>query len=110
MKFTLPGGRVTVSVEHDAMDGVKISVSDTGIGIAPHDLPKVVQPFGSLARNATLSRRREGTGLGLPLSKSLIEMHGGRLEIVSEIGRGTIATVRLPPIPIPKSPSAATRR
>jgi len=110
VKFTLPGGRVTVSVEHDAMDGVKISVSDTGIGIAPHDLPKVVQPFGSLARNATLSRRREGTGLGLPLSKSLIEMHGGRLEIVSEIGRGTIATVRLPPIPIPKSPSAATRR
>lgn len=111
VKFTLPGGRVTVSIDHDDVDGVNISVADTGIGIAPQDLPKVVLPFGSLARNANLSRRREGTGLGLPLSKSLIEMHGGRLEILSEIGRGTIATVRLPPAPvIPRSPSTAAPR
>jgi len=116
VKFTLPGGRVTVSVAHDDIDGVRISVADTGIGIAPQDLPKVVLPFGTLARNASLSRRREGTGLGLPLSKSLVEMHGGRLEILSELGRGTIATVRLPPSPvgggpiIPRSRSVAGPR
>ena len=116
VKFTLPGGRVTVSIAYDDLDGVRISVADTGIGIARQDLPKVVQPFGSLSRNVALSRRREGTGLGLPLSKSLVEMHGGRLEIVSELGRGTIATVRLPPSPagpesaIPKSRSAGAQR
>src|SRR6185369_3907389 len=97
VKFTLPGGKVTVEAAADPDGDFKISVSDTGIGIAPQDLPKIIQPFGTLARNASLSRPREGTGLGLPLSKSLIEMHGGRLEIVSELGRGTIATVRFPP-------------
>jgi PAS domain S-box-containing protein len=116
VKFTLPGGRVTVSVRYDPADGAQISVADTGIGIASSDLPKVVMPFGSLSRNATLSRRREGTGLGLPLSKSLVEMHGGRLEIVSEVGHGTIATVRLPAEPpargtaIPGSTSTAVQR
>ena len=116
VKFTLPGGTVTVSVAYDEIDGVRISVADTGIGIASQDLPKVVMPFGSLSRNAALSRPREGTGLGLPLSKSLVEMHGGRLEIVSELGHGTIATVRLPPSPvgdsstIPKSRSATGPR
>jgi signal transduction histidine kinase len=97
VKFTLPGGQVTVDAAADLDGDLKISVSDTGIGIAPQDLPKIVLPFGTLARNASLSRPREGTGLGLPLSKSLVEMHGGRLEIVSELGRGTIATVRFPP-------------
>jgi two-component system cell cycle sensor histidine kinase PleC len=99
VKFTLPGGKVTVEATADPDGDLKISVSDTGIGIAPQDLPKIILPFGTLARNASLSRPREGTGLGLPLSKSLIEMHGGRLEIVSELGRGTIATVRFPPAP-----------
>ena len=116
VKFTLPGGIVTVSMADDDVDGVRISVADTGIGIAPQDLPKVVLPFGALVRNASLSRRREGTGLGLPLSKSLVEMHGGRLEILSELGRGTIATVRLPSLPvgagppIPRSRSAGAPR
>jgi PAS domain S-box-containing protein len=110
VKFTLPGGTVTVSIAHDDIDGVRISVADTGIGIAPQDLPKVVLPFGTLARNASLSRRREGTGLGLPLSKSLVEMHGGRLEILSELGRGTIATVRLPLSPVGTEPAIPRSR
>ena len=110
VKFTMPGGTVTVSVAYDVIDGIQISVADTGIGIASQDLPKVVMPFGSLTRNASLSRRREGTGLGLPLSKSLVEMHGGRLEIVSELGRGTIATVRLPPSPVGGKPAIPRSR
>jgi signal transduction histidine kinase len=96
VKFTPSGGTVTVEATADPEGDLRISVSDTGIGIAAQDLPKIVMPFGTLARNATLSRAHEGTGLGLPLSKSLIEMHGGRLEIVSEPGRGTIATIRFP--------------
>ena len=54
VKFTMPGGMVTVSVAYDAIDGIQISVSDTGIGIASQDLPKVIMPFGSLSRNASL--------------------------------------------------------
>ncbi len=99
IKFTPPGGRVTVEARGEPEGDLRISVSDTGIGIAPQDLPKIVVPFGSLGRNANLSRVAEGTGLGLPLSKSLVELHGGKLEIVSELGRGTIATVRFPPYP-----------
>ena len=99
-KFTLRGGvalRAETVERGDGWATIRIEVEDTGIGIAPHDLPKIVLPFGALnGRSATTSSRREGTGLGLPLSKSLVELHGGRLEIVSELGRGTIATVRLP--------------
>jgi PAS domain S-box-containing protein len=98
VKFTHPGGRVVVAARTGTAGELVISVSDTGIGIAPQDLSKVVVPFGSLARNANLSRVREGTGLGLPLSKSLVELHGGKLEIKSEVGRGTTATASFPVI------------
>jgi two-component system cell cycle sensor histidine kinase PleC len=96
VKFTQPGGRVVVEARCDGSGDLVISVSDTGVGIAPQDLSKIVVPFGTLARNATLSRAQEGTGLGLPLSKSLIELHGGKLEIKSEVGRGTTAVARFP--------------
>ena len=98
VKFTQPGGRVVVQARAAAAGELTISVSDTGVGIAPQDLSKIVVPFGALARNASLSRAQEGTGLGLPLSKSLIELHGGRLEIRSEVGRGTTAIARFPAI------------
>jgi two-component system cell cycle sensor histidine kinase PleC len=97
VKFTPAGGLISVAVDVDVVAGVRISIRDTGIGIASADIPKIVKPFGSLGHNADLSRRHEGTGLGLPLSKSLVEMHGGRLEIESEVGHGTTATVLLPP-------------
>ena len=98
VKFTQPGGRVAVEARAAAAGELTISVADTGVGIAPQDLTKIVVPFGALARNASLSRGQEGTGLGLPLSKSLIELHGGKLEIRSEVGRGTTAIARFPAI------------
>ncbi|HTY67114.1 MAG TPA: ATP-binding protein [Alphaproteobacteria bacterium] len=98
VKFTQAGGRVVVEARAAAAGELTISVSDTGVGIAPQDLSKIVVPFGALARNASLSRAQEGTGLGLPLSKSLIELHGGHLEIRSEVGRGTTAIARFPAI------------
>jgi len=98
VKFTPAGGRVVVEARVGAGGELTISVTDTGVGIAPQDLSKIVVPFGALARNANLSRPSEGTGLGLPLSKSLIELHGGKLEIRSEVGRGTTAIASFPAI------------
>ena len=98
IKFTPPGGRVVVGARRDRAGDLVLSITDTGVGIAPEDLAKIIVPFGALARNANLSRTREGTGLGLPLSKSLVELHGGRLDIESQVGRGTTATARFPAI------------
>jgi signal transduction histidine kinase len=69
-------------------------VVDTGIGIAPEDIPRALSQFGQV--DGDLSRKHEGTGLGLPLTKSLVELHGGSLGLQSEVGAGTTATVRFP--------------
>jgi signal transduction histidine kinase len=71
-----------------------IIVSDTGIGIAANDIEKALTPFGQI--DSSLSRKYAGTGLGLPLTKKLVEMHGGRLEIASEPNKGTQVTIRIP--------------
>jgi signal transduction histidine kinase len=71
-----------------------VTVTDTGIGIAPEDIPIALTPFGQV--DSTLSRKYEGTGLGLPLSRALVELHGGTLSIESAVGEGTTVTVRLP--------------
>jgi PAS domain S-box-containing protein len=93
VKFTPSGGRVTVrAVLSD--EGLGITVEDTGIGIAEADLGKALRPFGQI--DSRLNRKYQGTGLGLPLAKSMIEMHGGRLDIDSTPGVGTRATVWLP--------------
>jgi signal transduction histidine kinase len=94
VKFTRPGGRVTLDARTDSEGRLVISVADTGIGIAPEDIPRALSPFTQL--DNSLRRRFEGTGLGLPLSKSLVELHGGALEIDSIPGRGTTVHVRLP--------------
>jgi PAS domain S-box-containing protein len=94
VKFTQPGGRVTVEASADQR-GFVMRVIDTGIGIAPADIPKALEPFGQV--DSKLSRKYEGTGLGLPLSKGLVELHGGRLELASEVGVGTTVTIVLPP-------------
>jgi len=95
VKFTPDGGTVRLEVAVDAAGALAIVVSDNGIGIAPADIETVLSPFGQVA--SPLSRRHEGSGLGLPLSKTLVELHGGRLELASEIGVGTTVTVRFPP-------------
>ena len=94
IKFTPAGGEVRV-ITAIAPDGrFCMAVADTGIGIADADLPRVMAPFGQA--DSSLARGYEGTGLGLPLTKSLVELHGGRLELESELGRGTTVTVSLP--------------
>ena len=75
-------------------DGVSISVADNGIGMTPEELKKAMQPFGQV--DSELARTRKGTGIGLTLVKSLAELHGGTLDIVSAKGLGTTATLTLP--------------
>ncbi len=94
IKFTPPGGEITVKAWCSPNAGHVIQVSDTGIGIAAENIPKALSPFGQI--DNSLSREYQGTGLGLPLSKFLTEMHGGSLNVESELGVGTTITIRLP--------------
>jgi two-component system cell cycle sensor histidine kinase PleC len=94
-KFTPDGGSVTLSARYAIDGGLDVSVSDTGIGIAADDIETVLSPFGQV--ESAFSRRHHGTGLGLPLAKSLAEMHGGGLSLESTEGKGTTVTIHLPP-------------
>ena len=93
VKFTPDGGSVKVEA-FGGPAGLTIRVTDTGIGIAPDDIPVALERFGQI--DSDLARKYEGTGLGLPLSKCLMEHHGGTLDIESEPGRGTRVTVTFP--------------
>jgi two-component system cell cycle sensor histidine kinase PleC len=94
IKFTPPGGQITLGVYRSDGGGQVMSILDTGPGIPAEELPRVMQAFGqgSLAHTAA----EGGSGLGLPIVKSLVELHGGTFELVSEVRRGTEAIVRLP--------------
>ncbi|MCW8835721.1 MAG: PAS domain S-box protein [Rhodospirillales bacterium] len=94
VKFTPSGGTITLSVKNEEHKGLFIQVADTGIGISADDMVKAMSPFGQV--DSSLARRYEGTGLGLPLTKGLIELHGGSLEMESEPGKGTTVRVRFP--------------
>jgi len=94
VKFTEAGGEVSLKVWCRPESGCVIQVADTGIGIAPKDIPKALSQFGQI--DNVLSRKFDGTGLGLPLAKTLVELHGGSLDLQSEPGVGTTVTVRLP--------------
>lgn len=88
VKFTPDHGHVKLEVQADAENNlIKFSVSDTGIGIASEDQPKLFKPFVQL--DTSLSRNYEGTGLGLSLVKKLVELHGGSVELYSEPGKGS---------------------
>jgi signal transduction histidine kinase len=93
VKFTPEGKYVTLSCGRDG-DALYLRVADTGIGINPDDLAKVMQPFHQV--DNSFSRRYEGTGLGLPLTQSLVDLHGAQMAIESELNKGTVVTVRLP--------------
>jgi signal transduction histidine kinase len=92
-KFTSPGGRIDCGLSVDAA-GIRFVVSDDGIGIPADELDRVVQPFAQV--DSSLSRRHDGTGLGLALVKAMAELHGGSLRLESAVGKGTTATVTLP--------------
>ena len=94
VKFTPAGGTVTVKVWCKADAGYVFQITDTGIGIALEDIPKALSPFGQI--DVKLARNYQGTGLGLPLTKSLVELGSGSMDLQSEVGVGTTVTVRFP--------------
>ena len=94
IKFTEAGGKVTFKTWWRAKDGVVFQIIDTGIGIAPQDIRQALARFGEIY--SEFNRRQEGTGLGLPLTKALIELHGGSLDLQSKLGVGTTVTIRMP--------------
>jgi signal transduction histidine kinase len=93
IKFTPPQGEVCISTFR-CEAGIALAVRDTGIGIAPEDISKALERFGQIDNG--LARKYEGTGLGLPLSKHLAELHGGSLQLESQVGHGTTVTVTFP--------------
>ncbi|MHA1568088.1 MAG: ATP-binding protein, partial [Alphaproteobacteria bacterium] len=93
-KFTPDGGRIDVRVCLDRNGDFLLSVADTGIGIAKEHMRAALTPFEQIG--SAMVREHDGTGLGLPLVKSLAELHGGGLLIESEVGAGTTVTVRFP--------------
>jgi two-component system cell cycle sensor histidine kinase PleC len=94
IKFTPAGGRVTISATLIEDGRLAFSITDTGIGIAPEDIGRIFQPFTQIENS--LARRHAGTGLGLPLARSFVELHGGSIEIRSRPGSGTEVTVLIP--------------
>ncbi|MTJ11885.1 PAS domain S-box protein [Anabaena sp. UHCC 0187] len=113
VKFTLEGGSITLTVTGEKyspgskithlQDFIRIAVTDTGIGIAPENLHKLFQPFVQI--DSSLNRKYNGTGLGLSLVKRIVEMHGGKVDVRSEIGVGSCFIVDLPYANMPASSS-----
>ncbi|HEX3066155.1 MAG TPA: PAS domain-containing sensor histidine kinase [Dongiaceae bacterium] len=94
VKFTPAGGHIALEAIREPCGGIGFRVRDNGIGIAAGDIHRAMEPFGLI--NSSLSRRHTGTGLGLPITRALVELHRGRFELTSEPGVGTTATVYLP--------------
>jgi len=104
VKFTRPGGRIDLSVALNDAGECTITVADTGIGIAERDLARIFEPFSQRGNHEYVASRR-GTGLGLALVKSLIDLHGGRVSLESATGVGTTACIHLPQTRVVNPPS-----
>ena len=92
IKFTPEGGRIEVrAVPGDGL--VEVSISDTGVGIAPEDQEAVFEEFRQVGTSAA---KQEGTGLGLALCRKFVELHGGKIWVQSEVGRGSTFTFMIP--------------
>ena len=97
VKFTPEGGRIGIKAKQ--VDGsIEISVSDTGIGIAPDDQPKIFEEFRQVGSD--YAHKTEGTGLGLTLAKKFVELHGGKIRVTSEVGKGSTFSFTLPQKPL----------
>ena len=94
IKFTPPDGMITLEAQINNGDELEISVTDTGVGIAPEDQTRLLEKF-----ERGKSHMQIGAGLGLSLVKNLIELHGGRIHLLSELNKGTTVTCVLPKIP-----------
>jgi two-component system cell cycle sensor histidine kinase PleC len=109
VKFTPVGGTVTLRAGIRPDGDFAIAVEDTGIGMSAEEIPVALSPFGQIG--SALSRRHSGTGLGLPLTKRLVELHGGRLEIESFPGKGTVVTAYFPAARVePAAPTTISSR
>jgi signal transduction histidine kinase len=95
VKHTPAGGRIALKVHHNDKEGCVFQVIDTGTGMAAEDIPRALMPFQQIG--ASSSTQHDGTGLGLPLTKGLVNLHGGSLDLQSDLGAGTTVTVRFPP-------------
>jgi PAS domain S-box-containing protein len=109
VKFTQRGGRVRVAAARASGGGLLLLVSDTGIGMATADVARALTPFKLV--DSSLARKHQGAGLGLPLAKNLVELHGGTLEVASALGQGTVVTCSFPAVRTiaDESPSEAAR-
>ncbi len=95
IKFTPENGSISVDAQLTEQRSIQIIVRDTGVGIAPNDIKRILEPFGQSGE--TYTRSYDGAGLGLALVSSLVDMHEGTLEIESELGEYTLVTVKFPP-------------
>ena len=107
VKFTTAGGKIALDARFDPVTGLAVTVTDTGIGIAPADIGRVLEPFEQV--DSSLARQHQGTGLGLPLVKAIMELHGGSVELQSEVGVGTRVRVIFPPERAIRQPLAPKR-
>lgn len=94
IKYTAPGGRIEMSFAGRPDGGVAITVADSGIGMSGEDIRLAFEPFGRAA--GEIAAAAPGTGLGLPIARALVRLHGGELSLSSVPGRGTTATVEFP--------------
>jgi signal transduction histidine kinase len=109
IKFTPAGGTVTIAARRDGDGaGLVIAVEDTGIGIAAEDMARALEPFAQI--DGRLQRKYEGAGLGLPLSRKLMELHGGSLGVDSILGHGTTVTMHFPATRLLPAPAASLRQ
>ena len=93
MRYTSSGGWIVVSVDNDRKDAI-IAVSDTGIGIAEEDVPKIFSRFWR--SDASRERVSGGLGVGLSITKEIVDQHNGTIAVESQLGKGTTFTIRLP--------------
>lgn len=94
VKFSDDGGQVSITARCDDDDNIVTTIRDNGVGIAPDDLERILRPFEQVEN--TFTRQHSGSGLGLPITKTLVEMHGGTLRIRSVVDEGSEVTVTLP--------------
>ncbi|MGE5546206.1 MAG: sensor histidine kinase [Solirubrobacterales bacterium] len=95
VKFTPKGGRVSVAIGRDDDGGIVLTVADTGIGMDPGEIPRAFEMFTQIGD--AMARSHGGTGVGLPLTKALVDLHGGHIAVASAPGKGTTVRVSLPP-------------
>jgi two-component system cell cycle sensor histidine kinase PleC len=108
LKFIDKGGKVSIAIQRDSEGGLRVAVEDNGPGIDAADIPRILEPFTQM--EDSLDRQHNGVGLGLPLTKAIIELHGGTLTIDSEAGSGTTATLCFPAERLLSSAPAAAAR